>query len=95
MRTIYIDCQDARTADEVWDRYVDAACPDGPDFFGRNFDAFWDAIEGAGPGWPGEAKLVFKNTASLNRIRLANGLSFLDCLRQIADEATYTKVELA
>lgn len=94
MRTIYIDCLGVRSADEVWRRYLDAARPEGAKIFGCNLDAFWDAIEGGGPGWPGEVKLVFTNTSDLAPLRLPKGGSFLKGLRRIAREAYLMKVEL-
>jgi len=74
------------STDEFWQRYLTAAQPDGAAFFGRNLDAFWDAVEGGGPGWP-NAKLIIKNTADLEP-------AFLDKLRRIANDATQTEIEL-
>jgi RNAse (barnase) inhibitor barstar len=94
MRTIYIDCAGVKSASELWQRYIDAAQPEESDHFGRNLDAFWDAIERGGPGRPGEAKLVFTRTADLASVQLANGGSFLEGLWRIARDATQTRVEL-
>lgn len=95
MRTIYIDCEGAESADEVWQRYVDAVNPENAAVFGRNLDAFWDAVEHGGPGWPGPVKLVFLHSQRLAALRTRNGLSLFAGLRQIADEATQTSIELA
>jgi len=95
MQTIIIDCDGAKSAAEVWQRYIDAAKPEGAGLFGRNLDAFWDAIEHGGPGWPGETKLVFRNSSRLASLEIASGSSFLDGLRRIANEATQTQIELA
>lgn len=94
MKTIYIDCTGVIAPGQVWQRYIDGAKPEGAEFFGRNLDAFWDAIEGRGPGWPGDAKLVFTNSSALHGLRLPNGDSFLDGLRRIAKDATQTQIEL-
>lgn len=94
MRTIFIDCIGAKSAGDVWQRYLDAADPEGAGLFGRNLDAFWDAVENGGPGWPGEAKLIFKHSAALAELPIGSGLSFLDGLRRIANEATQTQIEL-
>lgn len=83
-----IDCAQARTLEAFWRAYVDAARPTGADLFGRNLDAFWDAVEHQGTGWPGEVQLVFTNTAALAGLRTAGGGSLLDGLRRIAAEAT-------
>lgn len=93
MRTIHIDCAGVKSEGEVCQRYLDAAQPEGAGYFGCNLNAFWDAVEGGGPGWPGEAELVFTNSADL--FHLPNGRSFLKELRNIAKEATFTRVELA
>ena len=95
MRTIHIDCSDVRSVADVWQRYLDAAAPDGGETFGRNLDAFWDAVEGGGPGWPGAAKLVFVGSTALAVLRLPSGLPFLPELRRIANEATRVQIEFA
>jgi hypothetical protein len=94
MRTIHIDCAGVQSPGELWQRYVDAAEPEDAVFFGRNLDAFWDAVEHGGPGWPGPAKLISTRLAELTRLQLSNGASFLDGLRQIACDATQTQIEL-
>jgi len=95
MRTIVIDCDGAKSAADVWQRYIDAAKPDGAGLFGRNLDAFWDAIEHGGPGWPGEAKLVFRDSSRLATLEVGSGSSLLEGLRRIANEATQMRIELA
>jgi len=95
MLTICIDCDGAVSAAEVWQRYVDAIAPEDARLFGRNLDAFWDAVEGGGPGWPGKVKLVFKDSAGLAAFQVASGLSMLEGLRRIANDATQTEIELA
>ncbi|QAY78925.1 barstar family protein [Sphingosinicella sp. BN140058] len=87
MHTIVIDCTDVRSAEEFWQRYLDAAKPEGAAFFGRNLNAFWDAVEGAGPGWPGDARLAFTNTTHLEP-------ALLEGLRSIAHEATHTRIDV-
>lgn len=93
MRTIIIDCDGVKSGAEVWLRFIDAAQPQGASLFGCNLDAFWDAIEHGGPGWPGEAKLVFSNSSQLAALEVRNGSSLLDGLCRIADEATHAQIE--
>jgi RNAse (barnase) inhibitor barstar len=89
MREIIIDCSGVCSTEEFWKRYLDAAKPEGAAMFGRNLDAFWDAIEGGGPGWPGKVSLVFMHTAHLSGLQARSGsVSFLDALKAIADQTS-------
>jgi ribonuclease inhibitor len=47
MHTIAIDCSGFQSPDDLWQRYIDEAKPMAPEQFGRNLDAFWDAVERA------------------------------------------------
>lgn len=93
MKTVVIDCRDLTSVAEFWQRYIDVAQPADWGFFGRNLNAFWDAVEGGGPGWPGEVKLVFANSVEL--ATMPDGQWLLDQLRKIAAEVQYTPIELA
>jgi len=96
MREIVVDCAGITSADEFWQRYLDAAKPDGALVFGRNLDAFWDAIEGGGPGWPGNVALIFQHSDQLSSLRTRGGNgSFLDALKCIASRASVVSVQLA
>jgi ribonuclease inhibitor len=59
-----IDCRGVADEAGFWQRYVDAARPEGARFFGRNLDAFRDALQG-GPGWPDASALHFIHTRML------------------------------
>jgi len=87
MQTVTVDCSGITSTDEFWQCYVDAARPEEAASFGRNLDALWDAVEGGGPGWPGEVRLVFKSTENLE-----SGL--LEGLRRIARETTHIVIEV-
>ena len=94
--TKFIDCAGVTSTDEFWQRYLDATQADGAQHFGRNLDAFWDAVEGRGPGWPGLVKLVFVNSDDLSALTNRAGTeSFLTSLRQIASKVTAIEIELA
>ncbi|WP_026616864.1 barstar family protein [Ensifer aridi] len=94
MREVVVDCSGIRSPDEFWQRYLDAVKPEGASVFGRNLDAFWDAIEGGGPGWPGDVTLIFSHSDQLSALRTQNGNgSFLDALKTIANEATVISVK--
>ncbi|ATQ42866.1 hypothetical protein CSW64_10805 [Caulobacter mirabilis] len=94
MREIIIDCAGVTSTEGFWQRYLDVAEPDGAALFGRNLDAFWDAIEHGGPGWPGEAVLVFRHSDQLAGLRTAGGGSLLDALGRIADRASRVSIRL-
>ncbi|NIJ64611.1 ribonuclease inhibitor [Sphingomonas leidyi] len=93
MRTIHIDCTGVTSPGAFWQRYLDAAAPEQADLFGCNLDAFWDAMEAGGPGWPGGARLVFTHSEALRPLKCRDGMSFLDALRRIATESTATRIE--
>ena len=90
MRVITIDCRGVSSEDEFWSSYLSASQPDGSAIFGRNLDAFWDALHG-GPGWPGECALRFTNTVAIEPLRDGD---FLQALRRIAKESKQVKIEL-
>lgn len=95
MREVKIDCSGVTSPDELWQRYIDAAKPSGASMFGRNLDAFWDAIEGGGPGWPGNVVLVFEHSRQLSAFTTVGGQrSYLDALTEIADQASIVAVKL-
>ena len=91
MGTVTIDCSGVLSEAEFWSRYVAATSPADKELFGQNLDAFWDAVEGGGPGWPGDFALVFKNTATLAPLRAGY---FLTTLKRIASEATMTSITI-
>lgn len=94
VKTISIDCAGLTDTAEFWHRYLDATQPQDAGFFGRNLDAFWDAIEGGGPGWPGNVRLVFTNASQIKSLRTFGSESFLEKLRQIANETTQIEIAL-
>ncbi len=86
--TIVIDCAGVSGEQEFWDRYLAAVRPETQGF-GRNLDAFWDALAG-GPGWPGPASLEFANAETLRPLR---GGEFLAALEEIG--RTQSRVPIA
>ena len=69
--------------EDFWEAYVSVTNPAGSEAFGRNLDAFWDALHG-GPGYPGENTVYFVNTSNVKAFR---GGSFYTALREIAKES--------
>ena len=80
MRAITVDCANLESEAAFWHAYLEATKPEGAGYFGRNLDAFWDALNG-GPGWPGECEIKFTNT---NRLRSFRNGAFYEALAEIA-----------
>jgi RNAse (barnase) inhibitor barstar len=96
MRRVEIDCAGVISESAFWQRYLDDVQPDGADLFGRNLNAFWDAVEADGPGWPGDVVLVFKNSARLAALWSGDeGATFLAHLKAIATEVSVQKIIFA
>ncbi|MFC0407183.1 barstar family protein [Roseomonas elaeocarpi] len=95
MRVICVECAGVQSAGDFWQRYLDAAKPEGAELFGRNFGAFWDALEGGRPGYPGEARIVFNHSSQLSLLHSRSGTSFLDHLREMAGKLSHAQIELA
>ena len=92
MRKIDIPCRGLRSEAAFWNAYLDAVKPDGAGRFGRNLDAFRDALLGGGPGWPGECELRLVDSTALSALREG---TFLERLEQIAGESESVRLILA
>ena len=86
MNTAVVDCQGINSEKAFWDHYVSILKPQGAEFFGRNLDAFWDAIDGGGPGFPEQEAIRFINTQDLKAIR---GGVFYEALCKLAKESRF------
>jgi RNAse (barnase) inhibitor barstar len=84
-RTIIVDAAGISTEGDFWQRYLDVVKPEGAQYFGRNLNAFWDAIDGGGPGFPGDVDLNFINISGLGR-------SFLISLENFASSASHIRI---
>ena len=83
-----IDCRHVRTDADFWAAYVQAV--NGADQFGRNLDAWADALKG-GPGWPGECEIELVNTEALQAWQ---GGRFLETLLALARSSARVKISL-
>ena len=83
MNTVVVDCRGVSDRAAFWDRYVGQVHPRDPNLFGRNLDAFWDALHG-GPGMPEQSEVRFVNSEELRKI---DGGAFLEALQKIARES--------
>jgi RNAse (barnase) inhibitor barstar len=84
MASVVVDCKGVTSPQAFWERYVTVVKPMGAEHFGRNLDAFWDAVDGGGPGCPEQQEVEFVNTASLKKIQKGR---FYEALRKIARES--------
>lgn len=83
MKEYVIDCSKIDSEQEFWNAYLNVVKPEGTEYFGRNLDAFWDALSAGGPGWPGNdngCKIRFINTETIKMLR--NG-KFYSVLKEI------------
>lgn len=89
-----IDCAGVLSEEEFWQRYLDSTKPSAPRDFGRNLDAFWDAISGGGPGYPANYdRLHFKNLAAFIAAR-PEGAAWFESLQDIARRSPEITVTL-
>ncbi len=102
METIIVDCSQVQDEPDFWREYVRAIPPEGTEYFGRNLDAFWDAVSGGGPGYPGECLLRFIHSDRLKTLKrdrfekgyLWKGLSSIQQkLNQLAGSGTRISLE--
>lgn len=90
-RLIVIDCTLLASEEDFWNPYVETANPEGKEYFGRNLDAFWDAVSAGGPGWPGTCELRFINTDGIKT--LCNG-AFYESLKKIAQDCDQIRIRV-
>jgi hypothetical protein len=65
---VIVNCAGITSSAEFWRCYLDAAKPDGAQHFGCNLDAFWDALEAGGPGWPSGRDVILRDADALESI---------------------------
>lgn len=91
MHTSTIDCQYMNGEADFWVAYVAEVKPDGAQYFGRNLDAFWDAVSRGGPGSPGDCNLHLVNTDGLSTW---NKGAFVAGLRRIAVDSKSIEIRI-
>jgi len=76
MKKYILDCLHIRSDGDFWDLYCEVVQPEGVGYFGKNLDAFWDAVSADGPGWPGNCQLELVNVDGFMRLnpQLYSGL---------------------
>ncbi|QDU19853.1 barstar family protein [Urbifossiella limnaea] len=91
MRVATIEGSRVTSEAAFWREYLAVVQPDGAAYFGRNLDAFRDAIVAGGPGWPGgpcQLRVADHTAAGV-------GPEFFARLAEIAAEATGFELMLA
>lgn len=78
-----IDCENVQSKKEFWKQYIAVVEPEGAEYFGRNFDALWDALHAGGPGGPGERDCTIR-LINTDPIKLIDDGTFYDALKQIS-----------
>jgi len=69
---------------DFWNEYIKVVDVEGASHFGKNLDAFWDALSAGGPGFPkGISELKLLNSSSLKTIDEGE---FYSALVTIADD---------
>lgn len=76
MKKYILDCESVKSDSDFWDLYCEVVRPEDEGYFGRNLDAFWDAVSAGGPGWPGDCQIELVNVRGFveRNPRLYNGL---------------------
>jgi RNAse (barnase) inhibitor barstar len=67
-RKIFINGSVCNSREDFWNAYAKEIDPESAKHFGKNLDAFNDAISAAGPGYPGECTIEITGTENLNKI---------------------------
>jgi hypothetical protein len=91
MATYTLDGSRIRTEGQFWEEYVVVVQPNGAEYFGRNLNAFNDALSG-GPGWPGD-NLTLRILHS-KELSNAVGAKFLESIRDICIDSKRAKLDL-
>jgi ribonuclease inhibitor len=89
---IQIDVWDVRTSEALHERLADTLS--FPDYYGRNWDAFWDCITG-----PEQSQMPMllrvKGWATLNQRLPREARLFRECLDELSRVRPECRVELA
>jgi hypothetical protein len=85
-----VDCIDVQEENDFWEKYLSVTQPQGVEFFGKNLDAFFDALNG-GPGYPGNCVIYFINTTSIKDI---NSGHFYSALQEISQNSNSVTVHI-
>ncbi len=88
---ICIDGNSCDTQQDFWEKYISQIPAESARYFGKNMDAFCDAIKGGGPGFPGECSFKIKG---VNKLCNIFGDLLFNILIQTLNEANYIEVTM-
>lgn len=67
-RKIFINGEFCETKEDFWNKYVAEIDSESGKLFGKNLDAFKDAITAEGPGFPGDCIIEIIGTEKLEKV---------------------------
>ena len=85
-RRIILNGYYCNSQDYFWNKYTRQISSDSGKNFGKNLDAFNDAITGAGPGFPGDCLIEIVGVDELIKIF---GASKMETIIKLLDEAEF------
>ena len=88
-RKIFINGEFCETKEDFWNKYLAEIDSESGKHFGKNLDAFNDAITAKGPGFPGECIIEIVGTEKLEKIF---GKGDFDFIVGILREAKFAKL---
>ncbi|WGH76615.1 barstar family protein [Tenacibaculum tangerinum] len=83
-RKIFINGEFCETKEDFWDKYVAEIHSESAKLFGKNLDAFNDAITAEGPGFPGDCIVEIIGTKKLEKIFGKEDFNFIISLMRDA-----------
>jgi hypothetical protein len=84
-RKIFINGNVCNSREDFWNVYANGIDKESALYFGKNLDAFNDAINATGPGYPGECIIEITGTENLKNIFGTNDFQFIIELLTKAD----------
>jgi ribonuclease inhibitor len=86
MKLYVIDCYSIKSEAEFWAEYLSIVKPQGAEYFGRNLDAFWDALSAGGPGFPNHEEKCEIRFINTQHVKLFRNGEFYNKLQEIAQD---------
>ncbi|MEM0576709.1 barstar family protein [Flavobacterium polysaccharolyticum] len=84
-RKIFINGEFCETKEDFWNQYVAEIDSESGKLFGKNLDAFNDAITAEGPGFPGDCIIEIIGTVKLEKVFGKENFEFIIALLRDAE----------